>query len=135
MLNKLIIQFQSESVELIPWLGGFTQIFEGDEISFAGLSNFVIAMPKRYGFEVTVNDGRQSLYLKLSRMARMQFDPAFNAIGHVTVLDYITPDEGDMTIRQMVIVSVKQVGGSARVFGQNLTKGLTIKLLETTRRY
>lgn len=137
LLNKLIIQGGSITVELIPWMEGFTQVFEGEEILFTGNSSpLVIATPKRYGFEVTVNDGRQSIYQNLRALARQQFQEV-NPIKHVTVLDYISPEPQDSTfsVRNMIIAEVKQVGSSIRINERNLTKGTTVKLLETERRY
>ena len=136
-LNKLVVQNDSITVELIPWLEGFTQIFEGEEILFTGNSSpLVVASPKRYGFEVTVNDGRQTIYQNLKTLLRQQFE-GLNPLGYVTVLDYISPDpqDADFSVRKMIITEVKQVGSSVKINGQNLTKGTTVKFLETERRY
>jgi hypothetical protein len=133
-LNRLIVQGAFITVELIPWLEGFTPVFEGDEITFTGnKSPLVLATPKRYGFEITVNDGRQSIYQNLKTLLNEQFE----GVGYVTVLDYISPEpqDADFSVRKMVLIDVKQVGSSVRINGQNLTKGLTCKFLETERRY
>jgi hypothetical protein len=124
--NKIII----EDVELIPWLGGYNQIWEGDEIQFTGSSSVqVLKLPKRFGCEVTVNDGRRTIYTRLLDMIVGQFP-----LG-LTVEDYINPDDGDMTIRQMFIADLKQIGSSARIGNQSLSKGTFVKLIEVTRRY
>lgn len=138
MLNKIVIQSPviQRTIDLIPRLDGFTQLFEGDEIVFTGnASPLVIASPRRYGFEVTINNGRQSIYNDLRELFNQQFDPSFGAKGYVLVQDYISPDNGEMTEREMTIVDLKQVGSTMRVHGRNLSKGTTIKLLETVRKY
>jgi hypothetical protein len=124
--NKIVV----EDVELIPWLGGYNQIWEGEEIQFTGSSSVqVLKLPKRFGCEITVNDGRRTIYTRLLAMSENQFP-----LG-LTVEDYINPDDGDMTIRQMYIADLKQVGSSARIGNQSLSKGTTVKLIEVTRRY
>lgn len=122
------------SVELIPWMGGFTQTFEGDEVIITGSNNpVIVAPPKRYGFEVTVNDGRQTIYQTLLAMYRAQFNAV--VMPPVQVTDFICPDSGSVTNRDMVIVDVKQVGSSLATNGNNYTKGTTAKFLEVKRRY
>lgn len=125
--NKIIVG----GVDLIPWLGGYTQIWEGEEIQFTGSNSGVqvLVLPKRFGCEVTVNDGRRTIYTQLLAMLSSQHPDG------ITVEDYINPDDGEMTTRQMFITDLKQVGSSVRVNGQSLSKGTTVKLIETTRRY
>jgi hypothetical protein len=124
--NKIVIG----DVELTPWLGGYNQIWEGEEIQFTGSTSVqVLVLPKRFGCEITVNDGRRTIYTRLLAMLEGQ-----HPFG-ITVEDYINPDEGDVTIRQMFITDLKQVGGSARINNQSLSKGTTVKLVEVTRRY
>jgi hypothetical protein len=124
--NKIIVG----GVELIPWLGGYTQTWDGEEIQFTGSSGVqVLVLPKRFGCEITVNDGRRRIYTQLLAMLEGQHPDG------ITVEDYINPDEGDVTIRRMFITDLKQVGSSVKIGTQSLSKGTTVKLIEVTRRY
>jgi hypothetical protein len=99
--NKIVVG----DVELIPWLGGYNQIWEGEEIQFTGSSSVqVLKLPKRFGCEITVNDGRRTIYTRLLAMTEGQYPSG------ITVEDYINPDDDDVTIRQMFITDLKQVG-------------------------
>ena len=53
----------------------------------------------------------------------------------IMVQDYINPDDGEVTIRQMFITDLKQVGSSIKIGNQSLSKGTTVKLIEINRRY
>jgi hypothetical protein len=120
-LNSIIVG----GIELIPWLGGYTQFWEGDEIQFTGSSVVqVLVLPKRFGCEVTVNDGRQSIYTGLLALLDTQHP------NGITVVDNINPTGGGT--RQMFITDLKQIGGS--IVG-GLSKGTSVKLIETQRRY
>ena len=124
--NKIIV----EGIELTPLLGGYTPFWEGEEIQFTGSSTVqVLVIPKRFGCEITVNDGRRSIYTDLLALINTQHP------GGLTVTDYINPDSGESTIRQMYITDLKQIGSSVSVNCQSLSKGTTVKLVEITRRY
>ena len=124
--NKIVVG----NVELIPWLGGYTQIWEGEEIQFTGSSSVqVLVLPKRFGCEITVNDGRRTIYTQLLAMLEGQHP------NGIMVQDYINPDDGEVTIRQMFITDLKQVGSSIKIGNQSLSKGTTVKLIEINRRY
>lgn len=127
-LNKVII----EGIELIPWLNGFQPFTEGDEVVFTGSTVVqVLPTPKRYGFEITVNDGKQTLYQQLLALAQTQYSN--QTIQGLNVEDYISPDSGLVTVRRMLILDLKQVGGSVRYGSQNLTKGTTIRMIEIAK--
>ena len=124
--NKIIVG----GIELTPLLGGYTQFWEGDEIQFTGSSTVqVLVLPKRFGCELTINDGRRTIYTDLLALTNTQHPTG------ITVTDYINPDSGESTSRQMYITDLKQIGSSVIVNGQSLSKGITIKLVEITRRY
>lgn len=113
------------NVVLTPWLGGYSTFWEGDEVEFTGSSAVqALFKPRRWGFEITVNDGRQTLYQQLKSMALSQ------GTNGVLVVDNISPDSGTSTQRQMYILDVKQVSGSISKNGTILTKGTSAKLIE-----
>lgn len=124
--NKIII----EDVELNPLLGGYTPLWEGEEIQFTGSSIVqVLVLPKRFGCEITTNNGTRSIYTRLLALLETQHPLGLN------VIDYVNPDSGEFTNRRMFITDLKQIGGSVRVNGQSLSKGTTVKLIEVQRRY
>jgi len=113
-------------IVLVPLLDGYTQFWEGEEIQFTGSSTVqVLSIPKRFGCEVTVRDGRRSIYLGLLALLNGQFP------GGIPVDDQVS-GIGSML---MYITDLKQVGGSASFGGNSLSKGTSVKLIETTRRY
>jgi hypothetical protein len=100
--------------------GGYNQIWEGDEIVFTGSTNVqVLALPKRYGCEITAWDGDHSAYQALLALTSGQFTPE-----GLEVIDMLNPDTGESTTRRMYIADLKRT-----------SNGTSVKLLSTTREY
>ena len=115
--NQIIIA----GIPLKVMPGGFSQIWEGDEIVFTGTTNVqVLALPKRYGCEITAWDGEHEAYQALLAITNGQYD---NPDG-LEVIDMINPDSGESTTRRMFITDIKRT-----------SNGTTVKLLSARREY
>lgn len=133
-LNTVVIN----TVTLRPTLNGFTSFYEGDEVIWTGTATapHVLVTPRRYGFEITVQESNQSVYQELFTLAQSQYET--NEIGEirgVDVIDSVTPEANEIsTTRRMVITDLKQNGSSMNGGSNNLIKGFTVRLIEIFRR-
>jgi hypothetical protein len=108
------------SLKVMP--GGFSPIWEGDEIVFTGTTNVqVLALPKRYGCEITAWDGDHVAYQALLAITNGQYR---NYPDGLEVIDMLNPDSGESTTRRMFITDLKRT-----------SNGTTVKLLSATREY
>lgn len=113
-------QITVAGVQLNVMPGGYSQFWEGDEVVFTGTGNVqVLALPKRYGCEITAWDGDHSAYQSLLAATNGQYTP-----DGVEVIDMLNPDTGQSTTRRMYITDLKRT-----------SNGTTIKLVSTTREY
>ena len=118
--NQIIIA--GISLKVMP--GGYSQFWEGDEVVFTGTGNVqVLALPKRYGCEITAWDGDHTVYQSLLAATTGQYNSDSIEVG-IEVIDMLNPDTENSTTRRMFITDLKRT-----------SNGTTVKLVSTTREY
>jgi hypothetical protein len=114
--NQIIVA--GITLKVMP--GGYSQFWEGDEIVFTGATNVqVLALPKRYGCEITAWDGDHAAYQALLAATEGQYTS-----DGLEVIDMLNPDTGESTTRRMYIADLKRT-----------SNGTTVKLVSLTREY
>ena len=114
--NQIIVA--GITLKVMP--GGYSQFWEGDEIVFTGSPYVqVLALPKRYGCEITAWDGDHVAYQALLEATEGQYTPE-----GLEVIDMLNPDTGESTTRRMYITDLKRT-----------SNGTTVKLVSLARGY
>lgn len=141
--SDLFLQDGVQDYFKIPFnnFGGYSPIWEGsaNQPTQGATNIFVKTTPRRYGFQVSTNDGRYVIYQVLSDLvATAQADPA--TYVPIVVRDYANPRHEPLnqpySERSGIINDLLPGGGTVdKGFGTLVSNGTKFKFLESFMRF